>query len=98
MIAVHIANRAKYLLIIPLNSGKTIYLAPGESSRPLEYFEISENEKVEKLLKANLVTIRKVSTEEPLVKEPEMRPKKKPRKKPKKSKKSDTKSKKGSKK
>ena len=94
MIAVHIANRAKHLLIIPLNSGKTIYLAPDESSRPLEYFEISGNEKVEKLLKANLVTIKKVSIEEKVVKEPEKRPKKKTRKMPKKSKES----KKGSKK
>ena len=75
--ALHIANQAKHLLIIPLNSGKAVHLAPGESSHPIEELEINANEKVAKLLKANLVAILKVSAEETPKEEPR---KKKPAK------------------
>lgn len=51
-----ITNRAKMTLIIPLNSGESLYLAPGESSAPVEDYELSNNEKVDKLLRDNLIT------------------------------------------
>ena len=44
-----ITNRAKHLLIIPLNSGQTIHLAPGESSDAIEDYELEKNERVERL-------------------------------------------------
>lgn len=51
-----ITNRAKMTLIIPLNSGESLYLAPGESSAPVENYELTNNEKVDKLLRDNLIT------------------------------------------
>jgi hypothetical protein len=50
-----ITNRAKHLLIIPLNSGESLYLAPGEASDPIEAYELDNNEKVDKLLSNNLI-------------------------------------------
>lgn len=52
--ASNITNRAKMTLIIPLNSGGSLYLAPGESSS-VEDYELSNNEKVEKLLRDNML-------------------------------------------
>lgn len=60
--AFRIKNISHQLLIVSLNSGKTVYLAPRESSHPIEELEISGNEKVAKLLKANLVATTKVET------------------------------------
>jgi len=89
--ALHIVNRAKHLLIIPLNSGKTVHLAPGESSHPVQEREINANEKVAKLLKENLIATTRVPTakkprlgfekepEEEPVKPPEAEPEKKPK-------------------
>ena len=53
--ASNITNRAKMTLIIPLNSGGSLYLAPGESSE-VEDYELSNNEKVEKLLRENMLS------------------------------------------
>jgi hypothetical protein len=52
-----IQNRAKHLLILPFNSGGTLHLAPGETSSPVEGFEIENNEKVERLSKDGLVVV-----------------------------------------
>jgi hypothetical protein len=51
-----ITNRAKMTLIIPLNSGGSLYLAPGESSSPIEDYDLANNDKVDKLLRDNLIT------------------------------------------
>jgi hypothetical protein len=53
--SVQIINRTKRLTIIPLNSGESIHLAPGEKSPPIEEFELENNAKVQKLLKADLI-------------------------------------------
>lgn len=45
-----IQNRARHLLVLPLNSGGTLHLAPGETSSPIEDFELENNEKVERLM------------------------------------------------
>jgi len=45
-----IINRTPQLLIVPLNSGKTVHLAPSETSKALAYVEINGNVKIEKLL------------------------------------------------
>jgi hypothetical protein len=52
-----IQNRAKHLLILPFNSGGTLHLAPGETSSPVEGFELENNEKVERLSKEGLVVV-----------------------------------------
>lgn len=72
--AFRITNRAKHLLIIPLNSGKTVYLAPDESSSSIEDLEITGNEKVEKLVNTNLIATTKVVP----VKEPKAEPERMP--------------------
>jgi hypothetical protein len=65
--AVTITNRATQLLIVQLNDGEAVYLAPGETSRPLEETQVGGNEKVAKLTRANLVSLgpQKDSAREP---------------------------------
>lgn len=53
--ASNITNRAKMTLIIPLNSGASLYLAPGETAE-VEDYELSNNGKVEKLLRENMLS------------------------------------------
>jgi hypothetical protein len=52
-----LTNLDKTLLILALNSGKAIYLGPGESSDPVEGIEINDNRKVEKLVKNGLLMV-----------------------------------------
>jgi hypothetical protein len=49
-------NKSDILLILPTNSGKTLYLGPGESSSSLESSEIKGNNKMTKLLKSNQIS------------------------------------------
>ena len=77
--ALSLSNRASHLLILQLNSGKTLHLAPGESSRPVDDLEVSGNEKITKLLRSSLIAVTPVvqsvkitsgsalSTESPIV-------------------------------
>lgn len=51
-----ITNRARHLLIVPLNSSVTLYLAPGESSEAIEEYELENNESAQKLMHENLLT------------------------------------------
>ncbi|HST54090.1 MAG TPA: hypothetical protein VLJ61_18935 [Pyrinomonadaceae bacterium] len=52
-----IQNRAGHLLVLPFNSGGTLHLAPGETSSPVEGFEIENNAKVKRLSKEGLVVV-----------------------------------------
>ena len=45
-----LTNRSPYLLIVPLNSGTTLHLAPGQSSGTVDDLEVNGNLKVEKLV------------------------------------------------
>ena len=56
-----IFNRAPHLVIVPCKSGKNIYLAPGERSCLIDDFETNGNKKIEKLLKANLISINRLT-------------------------------------
>lgn len=56
-------NRAKHLVFLPLNTGDTIHLAPGEVSRTLEAHESDRNARLERLV--NLGVIRAVSESKP---------------------------------
>lgn len=51
-----ITNQAAHLIILPLNDGESIYLAPGETSKPIEEMLVSGNEKIAKANRYNLVT------------------------------------------
>ncbi len=52
-----IQNRARHLLVLPLNGGGTLHLAPGETSSPVEDFELDNNEKVGRLQKDGLIAV-----------------------------------------
>jgi len=52
-----IVNRTPQLLIVPLNSGKVVHLAPNETSPLLEHAEINGNAKVDKLLASTSITL-----------------------------------------
>ncbi len=51
-----ITNRARHLLVLPLNSGETVHLAPGETSPPIEDYELAKNSKVERLMQDGIIT------------------------------------------
>ena len=53
--SVQLINRANGLTVVALNSGESIHLAPGETSRPIGEFEIKDNAKLHKLLERNLI-------------------------------------------
>jgi len=59
-----IQNRAKHLLVLPLNSGGTLHLVPGETSSPVEDFDIERNEKVERFLKDGLIAVTRSQAEQ----------------------------------
>ena len=42
-------NTADYVLQVPLNSGPTIQLAPGEATKPLRKLEVINNRTIKKL-------------------------------------------------
>jgi hypothetical protein len=54
---VKFANRTRHLVVVPLNSGGTIHLAPDEISHPVEELEIQHNSAIEKLVRARLIVL-----------------------------------------
>jgi hypothetical protein len=68
-VQVTIRNQARHLLICTLNSGRTIHLAPSETSQPLQHLEINGNEKIDKLVRTGLVSIATKDVEEKEAKE-----------------------------
>jgi len=61
MIRLIIKNRTRHLLTLTLNSGDTLHLAPGESSRPLSEIETKNNTKTERLLREGWIETTAVS-------------------------------------
>lgn len=55
--AVMLTNQAKYLLIVPLNDGQSIYLAPGGTSGALDEAQLSGNERLGKMIGNGLVAV-----------------------------------------
>lgn len=53
--AIKITNQSRYLLIVPLNNGESLYLAPGETSGELNDILVHGNEKIAKLSGENLI-------------------------------------------
>jgi hypothetical protein len=54
---VALVNQTKSLLIVTLNGGTSLYMAPGQTSESVDYMEIAGNEKIEKLRKTGAVAI-----------------------------------------
>ncbi len=47
---VTLTNRTNQLMIVTLNTGRSVHLAPGITSGPLAYAEINGNRKIENLV------------------------------------------------
>ena len=63
--AISITNRTKQLLIMELNNGEAIYLAPDRTSVPIDEAQVNGNEKFAKLLRTNLITSAEAEVEQP---------------------------------
>ena len=61
-VPITITNQTRQLLLVPLSSRATLHLAPGETSTPLGDFEISQNDKVEKLAKLGQIRIARAAS------------------------------------
>jgi hypothetical protein len=48
-------NRAKHLVFLPLKSGDTVHLAPGEVSASLESHEVELNPRLDRLVQLGVV-------------------------------------------
>jgi hypothetical protein len=59
-----LVNQTPHLLIVPLNSGKSIHLAPNETSPFLEHAQINGNAKVEKLIARKSIRLVQEKTQE----------------------------------
>ncbi len=53
--AIKITNQSRHLLIVPLNNGESLYLAPGATSGDLDDMLVNGNEKIAKLSGENLI-------------------------------------------
>ena len=53
--AIKITNQSRHLLIVPLNNGESLYLAPGATSGDLDDILVNGNEKIAKLSGENLI-------------------------------------------
>ena len=54
--AITLTNSARHLIIIQLNNGESIYLPPGRTSSPVDEVQINGNEKISKMLLANVLS------------------------------------------
>jgi len=50
-------NRSPYLMLVTLNSGNTLHLAPTRASGPIDDIEINGNKKVDKLMKSGQISV-----------------------------------------
>lgn len=58
-----ITNKSRQGLVVPLNSGTAIHLAPGETCDPLDDFETAANAKIEKMSSSGLIALARVESE-----------------------------------
>jgi hypothetical protein len=55
-----ITNKSRQALVVPLNSGTAIHLAPGETCDPVDEVETSANAKIEKMSGSGLIALTQV--------------------------------------
>jgi hypothetical protein len=60
-----IENLTMRPVLLPLTSGRTLRLAPRETSSALREVEVTNNPKIEKLQKRRIITLHKVEQEAP---------------------------------
>lgn len=66
--ALTLTNLASHLLILQLNNGNSVYLAPGETSDAIDEEQINGNDKIDKLLRNSLVASQQAEEELPQAK------------------------------
>jgi hypothetical protein len=54
---VSLVNKTKSLLIVTLSGGTSLHLAPGQISKPVDYMEVTGNEKIENLCRNGTLAI-----------------------------------------
>lgn len=59
-----LVNQTPHLLIVPLNSGESVHLAPNETSPLIEHAQINGNAKVEKLIARKSIRLVQEKTQE----------------------------------
>jgi len=59
-----ITNKSRQALVVPLNSGTAINLAPGETCDPLDEFETTANAKIEKMSSSGLIGLTHVGDDD----------------------------------
>lgn len=57
---VQLTNISRSLVIVPLNTGESIHLAPKERSREIDDVEIADNRWLDELQRRHLVAVRRV--------------------------------------
>jgi hypothetical protein len=62
---ISITNRTRQLLIMELNNGESVYLAPDRTSDPIDEAQVNGNEKFSKLLRNNFITSAEANVEQP---------------------------------
>ena len=85
-----LTNLSRYLLLVPLNGGETLHLAPGESSG-VDPLEVEQNPRIERLLndsllrrtdKADPSAASRLKPVAPVIQKAPTEPRRTPRKKP----------------
>ena len=61
--ALTFTNLATHMLILQLNNGNSVYLAPGETSGATYDGQVNGNDKIAKLLRSNLVATSEAAEE-----------------------------------
>lgn len=56
-VEIELKNRSPYLMIVTLNSGKTLHLAPNQISEAIDDLEVNGNPKVQKLTKSGQLSV-----------------------------------------
>lgn len=55
--ATSITNRSRQLLVVPLNSGATVHLAPGEETSGIDPIEVKNNAAIQKMAQKGWVVL-----------------------------------------
>lgn len=61
--AMNLTNRSKQLLVVPLNSGAAIHLAPGEETVGIDPIEIKNNATVQKMVQKGWIVLTETKEE-----------------------------------
>jgi hypothetical protein len=61
---VTVTNKSRALVTLELNTGNWIHLAPGETSRSLEDYEVRDNRYVQKLADRRVVAVTTATADE----------------------------------